>query len=452
MSSPGEPANQRWPAARLAVAALGVVFGDIGTSPLYALRECFGEHGVDPHRRERARRAVADLLVADLVVVRQVPRASSCAPTTRARAASSRCWRCIARAESDRADAAADRGRAARPVRRGAALRRRRHHAGDLGALARSRASRWPRTRSTPSWCPITVRHPRRRSSWSSGAAPRGIGGGLRPGDARLVPRHRGARARRRSSPRRRCWRRSTRWHAVRFFRAPRVPRLLVLGAVVLVRSPAARRSTPTWATSAGSRSASPGSASCFPALLLNYFGQGALLLARHRRPRANPFYALVAAAAARTRWSSLATVATVIASQALISGAFSLTQPGGAARLLAARHHRPHLARDRGTDLHPRGQPGADGRLHRARARVPHVEQPRGGVRHRGDRHDGHHHARLLLRRHPRLALAAVEGARRCRWRLPRDRPRVLRRQPPQVRPRRLVPGGGGDRRVRAA
>jgi KUP system potassium uptake protein len=34
---------------RLALAALGVVFGDIGTSPLYALRECFrGEHGVAP--------------------------------------------------------------------------------------------------------------------------------------------------------------------------------------------------------------------------------------------------------------------------------------------------------------------------------------------------------------------------------------------------------------------
>ena len=33
--------------ALLSLAALGVVFGDIGTSPLYALRECFhGEHGV----------------------------------------------------------------------------------------------------------------------------------------------------------------------------------------------------------------------------------------------------------------------------------------------------------------------------------------------------------------------------------------------------------------------
>jgi len=40
-----EPGNQRL--APLAMAALGVVFGDIGTSPLYALRECFhGEYAI----------------------------------------------------------------------------------------------------------------------------------------------------------------------------------------------------------------------------------------------------------------------------------------------------------------------------------------------------------------------------------------------------------------------
>lgn len=33
---------------KLAFGAIGVVYGDIGTSPLYALRECFGEHGVEP--------------------------------------------------------------------------------------------------------------------------------------------------------------------------------------------------------------------------------------------------------------------------------------------------------------------------------------------------------------------------------------------------------------------
>ena len=34
-------------ALRLALGALGVVYGDIGTSPLYAIKECFAEpHGV----------------------------------------------------------------------------------------------------------------------------------------------------------------------------------------------------------------------------------------------------------------------------------------------------------------------------------------------------------------------------------------------------------------------
>lgn len=32
----------------LTLGALGIVFGDIGTSPLYALRECFGEYGLAP--------------------------------------------------------------------------------------------------------------------------------------------------------------------------------------------------------------------------------------------------------------------------------------------------------------------------------------------------------------------------------------------------------------------
>jgi len=61
------------------------------------------------------------------------------------------------------------------------------------------------------------------------------------------------------------------------------------------------------------------------PGLLLNYFGQGALLLSD---PRAieNPFYLLA------PRWAhypmvGFATAATMIASQAIISGAYSLTQ-----------------------------------------------------------------------------------------------------------------------------
>ncbi len=61
------------------------------------------------------------------------------------------------------------------------------------------------------------------------------------------------------------------------------------------------------------------------PALLINYFGQGALLLAD---PAAieNPFY-LLAPDWALYPLVVLATVATVIASQAVISGAFSITR-----------------------------------------------------------------------------------------------------------------------------
>jgi KUP system potassium uptake protein len=61
------------------------------------------------------------------------------------------------------------------------------------------------------------------------------------------------------------------------------------------------------------------------PALTLNYFGQGALLLA-DPATIANPFY-LLAPAWALYPLVVLATVATIIASQAVISGAFSITQ-----------------------------------------------------------------------------------------------------------------------------
>ena len=61
------------------------------------------------------------------------------------------------------------------------------------------------------------------------------------------------------------------------------------------------------------------------PALLLNYLGQGALLL-RHPTAVSNPFY-LLAPRVMLLPLVVLATMAAVIASQALISGAFSLTQ-----------------------------------------------------------------------------------------------------------------------------
>jgi KUP system potassium uptake protein len=61
------------------------------------------------------------------------------------------------------------------------------------------------------------------------------------------------------------------------------------------------------------------------PALVLNYFGQGALVIA-HPETASNPFY-LMAPLALRLPLVVLATAATVIASQALISGAFSISR-----------------------------------------------------------------------------------------------------------------------------
>ncbi len=61
------------------------------------------------------------------------------------------------------------------------------------------------------------------------------------------------------------------------------------------------------------------------PALMINYLGQGALLTA-HPEAVSNPFF-LMAPEWARLPLVVLATLATIIASQAVISGAFSVTQ-----------------------------------------------------------------------------------------------------------------------------
>jgi KUP system potassium uptake protein len=63
-----------------------------------------------------------------------------------------------------------------------------------------------------------------------------------------------------------------------------------------------------------------------FPACILNYLGQGALILADPARAISNPFFLLVPGWA-RIPMVILAGIATVIASQAVISGAFSVTR-----------------------------------------------------------------------------------------------------------------------------
>ena len=91
------------------------------------------------------------------------------------------------------------------------------------------------------------------------------------------------------------------------------------------------------------------------PALLINYFGQGALVLAD---PAAieNPFYRLVPDALLLPM-VVLATAATVIASQAVITGAYSLVQQAiqlGLLPRLAIVHTSADAIR---ADLHPARQ-----------------------------------------------------------------------------------------------
>ena len=113
--------------------------------------------------------------------------------------------------------------------------------------------------------------------------------------------------------------------HAVRFFAAHGMPGFLVLGSVVLAVTGGealyadmghfgARPIRMAWLLLA------------MPALVLCYFGQGALIL-REPATAGNPFFSMVPAGAATLALVVLSSVATVIASQALISGAFSLTR-----------------------------------------------------------------------------------------------------------------------------
>ena len=97
-----------------------------------------------------------------------------------------------------------------------------------------------------------------------------------------------------------------------------------VLGACSSV-SPERRRSTPTWAISAPRPIRLAWSAIVFPSLVLNYAGQAAIVLDQGVSAD-NIFYRLCPAPLL-VPMIVLATVATVIASQSIITGAFSMTR-----------------------------------------------------------------------------------------------------------------------------
>lgn len=112
--------------------------------------------------------------------------------------------------------------------------------------------------------------------------------------------------------------------HAVRFFVEHRWGGFLALGAVVL-----AVTGVEALYADMGHFGKGPIRLAWFglvlPALVLNYFGQGALVL-QDPHAVASPFY-LLAPPWALYPLVALATLATVIASQAVISGAYSLTR-----------------------------------------------------------------------------------------------------------------------------
>jgi KUP system potassium uptake protein len=113
-------------------------------------------------------------------------------------------------------------------------------------------------------------------------------------------------------------------WHALRFFVDNPTLGFFSLGAAVLALTGAE-----ALYADMGHFGRKPIQLAWFglvlPALLLNYFGQGALLL-RDPQSIANPFY-LLAPDWLLYPMVVLSTIATVIASQAVISGAFSITQ-----------------------------------------------------------------------------------------------------------------------------
>jgi KUP system potassium uptake protein len=244
-------------------------------------------------------------------------------------------------------------------------------------------------------------------------------------------------------------------WYAIRFLAEHGVNGFLLLGSVVLCIT-----GGEALYADMGHFGPRPIRAAWYvvvmPALLLNYFGQGALLLSRCRGgidaascqlAVENPFYALLPEGFLYPM-VAIATIATVVASQALISGAFSLTQQAvqlGFAPRVQIRH----------TSAELEGQiyvpvvnwalmiscialvlaTGDSSKLAAAYGRAV----------------TGTMTITSLLLRRRASTVALVGPRRRARRALPGRRRRVLRRELREVLPRRLVPDRRGDRHLHA-
>ena len=393
----------------LTLAALGVVYGDIGTSPLYTMREAFG-HAGGLHLSEAAVLGVLSLVFWSLILIvtRQVRRAHPARrQPRRGRRAGARHPRRPGRRRPEPPPA----GAGPRPLagRAGPVLRRRPDHPRDLGA----RRHRGPGDRRTRRSSPTSCRSPSSCCSACFVLQSRGtasVGRLFGPvmlawfatlgllGLAQIVQSPRVLAALDPS-------------YAVGLFRARRLAGLRRLGcdrARGHRGGGALRRHGPLRPQPDPPRLVRPRAARAGPQL----FRPGRAAPARARRPsstrsttwpRAGLLWPLI----------GLATLATIIASQAVISGVFSLTgqaiQLGHLSRMTVA----PHLGRRDRPDLHPARELAVDGRRAGAGRELRLLGQPRRRLRHLGHRRDGD-------RRRPgrpgrRLALGL--GAGSPRW-----------------------------------
>ena len=332
---------------------------------------------------------------------------------------------------------------AAGHLRNGDLLRRRRHHAGDLGAVG----GRGPGGRRARVCTPRRADHARRADR----AVPRA---------AARHGRHRPLLRARHGASGSSCWRvlgvlhiarnPAVLWalsphHALLFIATHPHIAFIALGSVVLCVTGAE-----ALYADMGHFGKRPIRLAWFglamPALVINYFGQGAMLLAHPENAR-NPFYEMAPAWALypADRPGHLRDGDRLAGAD---HGGVLGHQAGDPARLPAAHAHLAHLgARDRA------GLPAVHQlallRLHLRRRRAVRLEQQaRGGLRHHGhDRHADHDDDDLL--RHPlRLEVPLVAVHRSDRLLL-RRRLHVLRRQRRQGARRRLVPAGARRRDV---
>ncbi len=294
MSEPPKPPPRGRVLAGLTLAALGVVYGDIGTSPLYAVRECFtGERGLPPTVENVL--GVLSLIVWSLNFVISFKYISLVM-----RADNRGEGGILALLALVRSKAVAGRI----PIQRlliplglfGAALL---YGDGVITPAISVLGAMEGLTVLAPAFDPFVV--------------PITVGILL----ALFLFQRRGT-----AEPS--VLRALNPWYAVHFFAVDGMRAFLILGAVVLVFT-----GGEALYADMGHFGKRPIRLAWFglvlPALLLHYFGQGALLL-HDPTAATNPFYNLVPTSLLMPM-IGVATAATIVASQALISGAFSLTQ-----------------------------------------------------------------------------------------------------------------------------